>query len=491
MVVSDLYYLCITGAAIAVYPVGFFPVPDMNNENQNTEYKRIWKDEYLKWVCGFANTQGGKIYIGIGDDMSVIGVSHLQQLLEDIPNKIVTMLGIVPIVSSIGQDGKDIIEIDIEHSNIPISYKGAFYVRSGATNQELRGVALQQFLMKKFGRSWEDMPCYGTTMDDIDSEAIKYFLKKGIKEKRISPDAESSTPEEVISNLGLLEDGIPCNGAILLFGKYPQKRFVTSSFKIGRFGSANFDLLSQDIIGGNLIQMPERVLRALDDKYLIRPIHYEGLQRVEPLELPEEALREIICNSIVHRDHQGTWTQMSIYNDHIRLWNEGKLPEDLSIDKLVGKHTSKPRNPKMAEAFYRAGFIEAWGRGIEKIVNGFKAEGLTPPTFSVEQGGITVHIPREKFEAVSLGGTIDINRIKSSEKTEPKPNQNRTKTEQKNRIIKLLTDKPTITRTEIAGILTLHESSVQRRLEALVKEGRIRHVGPTNGGFWEVINHTS
>ena len=348
--------------------------------------------------------------------------------------------------------------------------------------------------MKKFGRSWEDMPCYGATIDDIDPEAIRYFLKKGIKEKRMSPDAENSTSEEVISNLGLMEDGVPCNGAILLFGKHPQRRFVTSAFKIGRFGSTNYDLLSQEIVDGNLIQMPERVMRVLDEKYLIRPIHYEGMQRIEPLELPEEALREIICNSIVHRDHQGTWTQMSIYSDHIRLWNEGKLPDDLSVEKLMGKHTSQPRNPKMAEAFYRAGFIEAWGRGIEKIVNGFKADGLTPPTFSVEQGGVTVNIPREKFVAINLGGTTDIDEFKGSEntdtkrtKTEPKPNQNRTKTEQKNRIVELITANLTITKAELSKELDLHESSVQRRLDALVKEGRIRHIGPTNGGTWEVL----
>ena len=454
----------------------------MNNENQNTEYKRIWKDEYLKWVCGFANAQGGKIYVGIGDDMTVVGVSHLHQQMEDIPNKIVSMLGIVPTVSHIGQEGKDIIAIDIEHSNIPISYKGTFYVRSGATNQELRGLALQQFLMKRFGRNWEDMPCYGATIEDIDPDAIRYFLKKGINEKRMSPESENSTPEEVISNLGLIEDGVPCNGAILLFGKHPQRRFITSSFKIGRFGSTNFDLLSQEIIDGNLIQMPERVMRVLDEKYLIRPIHYEGLQRIEPLELPEEALREIICNAIVHRDHQGTWTQMSIYNDHIRLWNEGTLPDDLPLERLMHKHPSKPRNPKMAEAFYRAGFIEAWGRGIEKIVNGFKAEGLDEPTFSVDQGGVTVLIPREKFVAVNMGGSIDISRTK----TEPKPNQNRTKTEQKRIIVELMTENPAITRIEIAEKMGMHESSVQRRLESLVRDGCIRHIGPTNGGVWEI-----
>lgn len=139
--------------------------------------------------------------------------------------------------------------------------------------------------MKKFGRSWEDMPCYGTTIDDIDSKTIRYFLKNGIKEKRMSPDAENSTLDEVISNLGFMEDGVPCNGAILLFGKHTQQCFVPSSFKIGRFGSTNFDLLNQEIVDDNLIQMPERVMRVLNEKYLIRPIHYEGLQRIESFEL--------------------------------------------------------------------------------------------------------------------------------------------------------------------------------------------------------------
>ncbi len=465
----------------------------MNNENQNIEYKRVWKDEYLKWVCGFANAQGGIICIGIDDDMSIVGVKHLHQQLEDIPNKIVTMLGIVARVSHIEHGEKDVIEIHIDPSSIPISYKGIFYMRSGATNQELRGLALQQFLMKKFGRNWEDIPCYGATLDDISPEAIQYFLNKGIKDGRMSPNADSSTPEEVISNLGLMEEGIPCNGAILLFGKHPQRHFVTSSFKIGRFGSTNFDLLSQEIIDGDLIQMPDRVMRTLSEKYLIRPIHYEGLQRVEPLELPEEALREIICNAIVHRDYQGTWTQMSIYSDHIRLWNAGKLPDDLPIEKLIGKHPSKPRNPKLAEAFYRAGFIEAWGRGIEKIIHGFNAEKLTPPTFSVEQGGVAVHIPRERFEAINMGRPTDIDQSNRLDKTaiqpiqpDTNPIQTDTKAAQKEVIMDMIRKNPAISMAEISRNLSITKSSVQRRLEALVKEGRIRHVGPTNGGSWRL-----
>ncbi len=215
------------------------------------------------------------------------------------------------------------------------------------------------------------------------------------------------------------------------------------------------------------------------EEYLIRPIHYEGLQRKEPLEIPEEALREIIFNSIVHKIQTGTWNQMSIYDDHIRLWNEGELPENYTVETLLSKHTSKPRNPKIAEVFYRAGFIEAWGRGYEKIMTAFDKANLSHPTFRVEQGGITAIIPREIFMAIRDGN--------ASNATHTKPNQNRTKTEQKNQIIELIKSNLQITKVELAARLGIHESSVQRRLDALVKEGKLRHVGPTNGGLWELL----
>ena len=148
----------------------------------------------------------------------------------------------------------------------------------------------------------------------------------------------------------------------------------------------------------------------------------EGLQRKEPLEIPEEALREIIFNSIVHKLQFGTWNQMSIYDDHIRLWNEGVLPEDYTVETLMSKHTSKPRNPKMAQVFYHAGFIEAWGRGYEKIMKAFDNANLKRPEFKVEQGGVTAIIHREIFmvvRGVQKSTQPDADRTK----TEPKPNR--------------------------------------------------------------------
>ena len=238
-------------------------------------------------------------------------------------------------------------------------------------------------------------------------------------------------------------------------------------------------------------------MQVLSSKYLIRPIHYEGLQRKEPLEIPEDALREIIFNSIVHKLQFGTWNQMSIYDDHIRLWNEGVLPEDYTVETLMSKHTSKPRNPKMAQVFYRAGFIEAWGRGYEKIMKAFDKANLMRPEFTVEQGGVTAVIYREIFMSIRGDKHPIQTDIKSNQnwiktdtesiQNDTKPIQNRTKSEERTIILGAIKNNPLITMDALSDLLKITKSSVQRRLDALVKEGRLRHIGPTKGGSWEVI----
>ena len=117
-------------------------------ESQNIEYKESWRDEYLKWVCGFANAQGGTIYIGIDDAGNVVGVENAKKLLEDIPNKIQSGLGIVADVNKLTKDGKDYLEIRVKPSAFPISYHGEFHYRSGATKPLLTGMALSEFITR-------------------------------------------------------------------------------------------------------------------------------------------------------------------------------------------------------------------------------------------------------------------------------------------------------------------------------------------------------
>lgn len=167
-------------------------------ESQNVEYKQSWKDEYLKWICGFANAQGGTIYIGIDDNGNVVGIKDAKKLLEDIPNKVVNYMGIVADVNLHHKDDLDYISIGIEPSNVPISFRGKYYCRSGSTMQELNGSALQQFVLKRMGRSWDDIPNEHATIKDLDRKAIKYFLDNGIAADRIDKSESNSSTQRVL-----------------------------------------------------------------------------------------------------------------------------------------------------------------------------------------------------------------------------------------------------------------------------------------------------
>ena len=208
-------------------------------ESQNVEYKSSWHDKYLEWICGFANAQGAVMYFGVNDDHEVIGLEHVDRLMEDIPNKIVTTMGIVVDVNLHETDGLEYIEVMIEPSNIPINYKGKYYYRSGSTMQELRGPALQQFVLKKMGRSWDDITYDTATIDDLDRKAIDYFLRKGYENGRISDEEWNEPVEILLQNLDLINDeGKLKNAALLLFAKRPQRYFTSVRFNIGRFSGS-------------------------------------------------------------------------------------------------------------------------------------------------------------------------------------------------------------------------------------------------------------
>ncbi|MDP8220237.1 MAG: ATP-binding protein [Candidatus Stygibacter frigidus] len=124
-------------------------------ENQTVECKSNWRDEFLKWVCGFANSKGGKMLIGIDDTGKAIGLNNSRKLMEDIPNKVRDVLGILVEVNLLQKNGLEYIEIAIAAYPSPISYKGRYYIRSGSTNQEFKGAALDSFLLKKQGLHWD------------------------------------------------------------------------------------------------------------------------------------------------------------------------------------------------------------------------------------------------------------------------------------------------------------------------------------------------
>jgi ATP-dependent DNA helicase RecG len=116
------------------------------SEHQNLEWKESWRDDYLRWICGFANAKGGTLLIGKNDRGTVVGVKQARKLLEEIPNKVRDTLGIMVDVNLKRNKGHELVEIVVAPYPYPISYKGEYHYRSGATKQELKGAALDQFL---------------------------------------------------------------------------------------------------------------------------------------------------------------------------------------------------------------------------------------------------------------------------------------------------------------------------------------------------------
>jgi ATP-dependent DNA helicase RecG len=367
-------------------------------EHQTIEYKQHWRDEYLKWICGFANAQGGQLLIGADDNGMVSGLDDYEKLLDEIPNKTVQYLGLVIDVNLRKKKNKHYIQINVPVSNVPISYHGVFHYRSGSTKQELKGVALQNWLLQKMGKRWEDAPVENMTVKDLDNITIQRFLGDAVRTGRIPPNALTSDIQPLLRNLRLLtEDGDLTHAAILLFGKHTTHQFVTSSFKIGRFGDSPADLLTQDIVEGNILYMADKVLDILKTKYLVRPISYEGLHRKEPLEYPEPALREAILNAIIHKDHSSTYIFLRVYPDKLTLFNPGPFPEGYDIERLKREHSSKPRNRHIADVFFKAGLIEAWGRGITRIIEYCVAAGLPEPIIQEQEGGVHVTFLKDKY----------------------------------------------------------------------------------------------
>lgn len=368
-------------------------------ESQNTEFKSNWRDEYLKVICAFANADGGRLIIGIDDKGKPIGVKNAKKLLEDVPNKIKDILGIIPKVATESKKGKDALIIEIKPSYAPIPYHGRYFVRSGSTIQELKGKELTKFLISKSNRDWDEYVEEKASMADIDIKTVERFKELAIK--RLPFVKEEKDNLNLLQKLNLFEDEKLKRSAILLFGKNP-KRFYTSAFiKVGKF-LTDTDIVTSDDVEGNLFEQVEKAMELLRAKYLISKISFEGIYRKEELEYPEEALREAIINAIIHRDYIGAHTQLKIYPDKLILWNEGTLPADIKIADLKKNHPSRPRNELLADIFFKAGLIETWGRGTIKITNECKKAGLPEPEFKEEFGGFSIYFYKDIFTEENL-----------------------------------------------------------------------------------------
>lgn len=447
-------------------------------EKQNIEWKTKWKDEYLEWICGYANAQGGKIYIGVDDNGNVVGLDNYQKLLEDIPNKIKSTMSIVVDVNLLEKDGKEYIEIVVPPYPVAISCKGIYHYRSGSTKQILSGPELESFILRKRGASWDNMPLPSFTIDDIDDNLVKRFKTLAAKKGRIDASVLDEPKDVLMEKLHLTNAGYYTNAAMLLFGKDPDKWQLGAYAKIGFFEN-DADLLYQDEIHGSLLEQVDKIMEIIHLKYMKAKITYEGMQRIERYFVPDAALREALLNSLCHKQYESCIPiQISVYEDKLYIANCGKLPENWTVANLMSKHASKPYNPGIANVFYLAGYIESWGRGIEKICNACQEDGSPQPEFSINPEDIMI-----KFTAAE-------NRIIRSvtpnvtEKVTERVTEKVTEKEQQ--VLNLIIEDPGYTSKMMADKLALSRKTITERLRSLKGKGIVQRIGSDTRGYWKI-----
>lgn len=402
-------------------------------ESQNVEYKEKWRDEYLKWVCGFANAQGGRIYIGLNDN------------------------------------GAQYIEIIVNPSSYPISYHGEYHYRSGSTKQQLRGSTLTEFLVRKTGYRWDAAPIDNVSVKDLDIESFEIFRREAVRTGRMTRKDLECTNEELLHKLGLITDGKLKRAAVLLFYRNPQQFFTGCYVKIGKFGIGS-DLQYQDVVEGSLILIADRVVELIYLKYLKAAVSYDKEIRVETYPYAREAVREAVYNALIHcKWEDGIPIQIRIEEEAMYISNACVFPNDWTTENLMKTHNSRPYNPDLANTFFRAGYIEAWGRGIQKICEECDLIGAEIPKYSIVGDDITI-----KLSAIST------NRISNRTNDVLKGNAMNI------RVLEIIEEQKDISLSEIADCLGVSYKTIQRAVASLKRAGIVERIGGRRYGHWNV-----
>ena len=191
-------------------------------ENQDTEFKESWRDEYLKWICAFANTHGGVLYVGVDDEGTICGVKDSHKLSEDIPNKIKNTMGLICEVNLLEDNNLTYFQIIVQKYPFPVSYHGKYYKRTGSTTQELTGNELDKMILHVHGRTWDSVPVPNVSVEDLENDAIRLFKKMSLDYNRMDESSLAVSNKVLLQNLHLMENDYLTKAAVMCFHPDPE-----------------------------------------------------------------------------------------------------------------------------------------------------------------------------------------------------------------------------------------------------------------------------
>ena len=405
-------------------------------ESEVVELKAEIVGDICKEVIAFANTKGGTLYIGV--------ILQLNNMIRDSIKPDVTMF--------VGYEAqhvsdKDIIAVTIQKGTdrpYYLSSKGlkpsGVYVRNGTSSDPATDTAIRRMIKETDGDSFESMR---SLEQNLSFEAAE----KQFEKQNIPLNAAK------MQTLGMISaDGIYSNVALLLSDQCP------STIKAATFsGEDKGSFQDRREFGGSLFQQMEELYSYLDMRNQTRAT-FDGLYRIDTRDYPEDALREALLNSLVHRDYSfRASTIVSVYADRIEFVSVGGLPSGIALDDIM-LGLSVCRNPKLAAIFYRLQLIEAYGTGMPKIMNAY-TESESKPKIEVSSNAFKITLPNRNTganHAETLVGTI-----KGDEK----------------RILDFIGSHGYIVRSDVDRLLEVSQATANRILKRMVAEGLIYQDG--------------
>ena len=434
-------------------------------ESQNIEFKESLKliKEIGATISAFSNSGGGTVYIGIPDKGKIIGVDIGSNTIENLANQIKTNTDpqIYPEIEIKEIHDKKIILIKVKESiEKPVFYKNHAYQRIGKSTHLVETSQIRK-LAKESGEKiyWDEQVCERATIDDIDEEKVKWFLKKAKYERNIGVEPETPVIE-ALERLELIKNSKLTNAAILLFGKKPQTFFYLAEVRCARFKGNEpvKPFLDMKIFKGNIIEQVDKSLNFALEHIPMRVYLTGKPEREEKYQYPPDAIREGIINCICHRDYEIAGNvQIRVFDDRIELWGCGLLPKPLMPEDLKKKHKSILRNPLIAKCFFLINYVEQWGTGTNDMI----------------QMCIDYDLPEPLFENIAGNLVVTFRKTHITEKTTDNLNLN----ERQIRIIKYINKNREITTGKCADLLNVSADTALRELSKLMSLGLVKQEG--------------
>ena len=420
-------------------------------ESEVVELKAEVVGDICKEIIAFANTKGGTLYIGVSNDGSVVGVKNADQVMLQLNNMIRD--SIKPDVTMfVGYEtqhvtDKDIIAVTIQKGTDRPYYLGSkglkpsgVYVRNGTSSDPATDTAIRRMIKETDGDSFESMR---SLEQNLSFEAAE----KQFEKQNIPFDAAK------MQTLGMISaDGIYSNVALLLSDQCP------STIKAATFsGEDKGSFQDRREFDGSLFQQMEELYSYLDMRNQTKAT-FDGLYRIDTRDYPEDALREALLNSLVHRDYSfRASTLVSVYADRIEFVSVGGLPSGIELDDIM-LGLSVCRNPKLAAIFYRLQLIEAYGTGMPKIMNAYTETELKPK-IEVSSNAFKITLPNRNTGANHTETLVGA--LKSEEK----------------RILDFIGSHGHIVRSDVDRLLDVSQATANRILKRMVAEGLIYQDG--------------